>query len=102
MEWIVFVAAVGFCFYYFVMKKSGGLEFWQLAARYPSEAMTFFAKNDCFFVDISGNVDKKTLGPNWVGPFLFAAPSVGHSFKIYARAPDYLVAQKEFLSKFGG
>lgn len=101
MDWLFGFAILGFLYYWFVMRKAGNLKFWQVAARHPSEAMTFFATRDCFFIDLSGNVDKKGLGENWVGPFFFSMPSVNRTVKIYGRTPDYLIAQQEFVKKYG-
>lgn len=101
MDWLFGLAILGFLFYFIAIKKGGSLKFWQLAARHPNEAMIFFATRDCFFVDLSGSVDKKSLGTNWVGPFLFSVPSVNSTVKIYGRNPDYLIAQQEFVKKYG-
>lgn len=99
MDWLFGFAILGFLFYWLVMRKAGNLKFWQVAARNPSEAMTFFATRDCFFIDLTGFYDKKDLGPNWVGPFFFSLPSTNHTLRIYCRTPDYLIAQQEFVKK---
>ena len=105
MKWLIIIVVAGFLYYRFVLVKHGNLNFWKLAKNHPEDAYSFFTGDDSFVIFDSKPPDgfrANLPSGEWDGPFRLHIPSRNKFVTIFGRAPEYQIAQEEFMRTHNG
>lgn len=105
MAWVIGIA-VALVLYWFVILRSGRVDFWRLVAKNPDAAYDHFRSHVCWVIfDNELSEHYRTLVPSaeWDGPFRLWVPKRGGiGIYVFGRVPDYERSQAEFMQHFGG
>jgi len=104
LYWVIIAIIILVLFYYFFLKKSGDLDFWKLAAKFPDEALDMYEKEDCWIVfteEPDGGYKNAFPEGDWDGPLTHITYNPRRMYTVFGKIPDYHESQKRFMKQYG-
>src|SRR4030042_936912 len=98
---LIIIVIIIFLYWFFIL-RSGKLDFWKIASKYPDEAYDFFRSKECWKVfeeNLPDNYRSLVPKDDWSGPFRLWIPRLEKMIYIFGRYSDFEQAQNEFMIK---